>query len=51
MIVYRPSVYVKMHLLTFDLVHLQRKVKSSGTAPDIDGYGPLIFNDSYGAFH
>ena len=47
---YRPSVYAKMHVLIFDLVQRQRKVKSGGTAPEVDGYGPLI-NNSYGAFH
>ena len=39
-----------MNLLTFDLVQRQRKVKSGGTAPEVDGYGPLI-NNRHGAFH
>ena len=47
---YRPSFYANMHLLTFDLVLRQRKVKSGGTAPEVYGYGPQI-NDSYSAFH
>ena len=47
---YLPSFYGKMHLLTFDLVQTQGKVKSGGTAPEVDGYGPLI-NSNHGAFH
>ena len=39
-----------MHLLTFDLVQRQRNVKSSDTAPEVDGYVPLI-NNNYDAFH
>ena len=48
-ICYLPSFYVKMHVLTFDLVQRQRKVKSGGTAPEDDGYEPLI-NNSHGGF-
>ena len=47
---YLPSVYAEMNLLTFDLVQRQRKVKSGGTAHEVDGYGPAI-NNSHGAFH
>ena len=39
-----------MNLLNFALVQRQRKVKSGGTAPEVDGYEPLI-NNSHGAFH
>ena len=46
---YFPSVYTKMNLLTFDLVQSQRIVKSGGTTPEVDGYGPLN-NNSHGAF-
>ena len=35
--------------LTFDLVRRQRKVKSSVTAPEVDGYGPMI-NNGHGVF-
>ena len=47
---YLPSFYTKMHLLTFDFVQRQRKVKSGCIAHEVDGYGPLI-NNSHGAFH
>ena len=52
MIGYSLSFYAKMHLLTFDLVQRQRKVKSNVTAPEVDGYGygPMI-NNSHGVFH
>ena len=39
---FSPSFYAKMHLLTFDLVQIQKKVKSGGTAPKVDE--PLINN-------
>ena len=35
--------YATMHMI-FDLVQTQRKVKSDGTAPEIDAYGTLIDN-------
>ena len=35
---YIPSFYAKVHLLIFDVVQSQRKVKSGGTAPEADGY-------------
>ena len=50
MIGYSLLFYAKMHLLTFELVQRQRKVKSDVTAPEVDGYGSMI-NDSYGIFH
>ena len=50
MIGYLPSFYAQMHLLTIDIVQRQQKVKSGGTAPEVDGYGPQI-NNRYGAFH
>ena len=31
-----------MNLLTFAFVQGQRKVKLGGTAPEVDGYGPLM---------
>ena len=40
----------KMHLISFDLVQRHRKVKSNVTAPEVDGYGPMI-NNSHGVFH
>ena len=50
MIGYSLPFYAKMHVMTFDLVQRQRKVKSNVTAPDVDGYGPMI-NNSHGVFH
>ena len=42
--------YKKMHLMTFDLVQRQRKVKSNVTALEVDGYGPML-SKSHGVFH
>ena len=35
---YPLSFYAKMHLLTFNLLQRQRKVKSGDTSPEVDGY-------------
>ena len=50
MIGYSVPFYAKMHLMTFDLVQRHRKVKSNVTAPEVDGYVPMI-NNSHGVFH
>ena len=50
MLGYSLPFHAKMHLMTFDLVQGHRKVKSNVTAPEVDGYGPMI-NNSHGVFH
>ena len=39
-----------MHWMTRDLVQRHKKVKSNVTAPDVDGYGPMI-SDSHGVIN
>ena len=50
MIGYSLPFYAKIHLMTFDLVQKHEKVKSNVTAPEVDGYGPVI-NNNHGVFH
>ena len=44
------AILCEMHLMTFGLVQRHRNVKSNVTAPEVDGYRPMI-NNSHGVFH
>ena len=47
---YTPPFNVKVHLLTFDLIQRQKKVKSIVTALEVDRHGPL-YTLANGIFH
>ena len=50
MIGYSLPIYAKMQLMTLILVQRHTMVKSNVTAPEVDGYEPMI-NNSHGVFH